>query len=148
EDPWCPRGGGWKVRLDRGALVAAVARASGAKATPAGRAEIRLVGSGDADGALVSRIELRSETSVVSASFESVARAVRVSVGRWAIHSRRFRLVDEGQSVTLAGSGRGHLAGMCQAGAAEMAKKGKGWREILEFYYPGAAVEPGRSEGR
>jgi len=38
------------------------------------------------------------------------------------------------------GRGRGHGAGLCQWGAAGLAREGKGYREILAHYYPGAQV--------
>ena len=36
----------------------------------------------------------------------------------------------------------GHRLGLCQRGAADMAIRGATMREILDHYYPGAAVEP------
>ncbi len=41
-----------------------------------------------------------------------------------------------GTMVDLAGVGRGHGLGLCQRGAAAMAKEGKNFREILAHYYP------------
>ncbi len=40
----------------------------------------------------------------------------------------------------LHGRGWGHGVGLCQIGAAHMAAEGKTWREILQFYYPGAKI--------
>ena len=42
--------------------------------------------------------------------------------------------------LRLAGGGWGHGVGLCQIGAAVMASKGYGYREILEHYYPGAVM--------
>ena len=36
------------------------------------------------------------------------------------------------------GFGAGHGVGLCQTGAAERAKRGHTWQQILDFYYPGA----------
>jgi SpoIID/LytB domain protein len=41
----------------------------------------------------------------------------------------------------LTGAGWGHGVGLCQIGAAVMAYKGIGYREILEHYYPGSVLE-------
>jgi peptidoglycan hydrolase-like amidase len=38
------------------------------------------------------------------------------------------------------GAVSGHRIGMCQAGAAEMARRGAGFREILGRYFPAAAI--------
>ena len=40
----------------------------------------------------------------------------------------------------IEGAGWGHGVGLCQIGAARMAMEGYSYREILEFYYPGAIV--------
>jgi hypothetical protein len=42
--------------------------------------------------------------------------------------------------VVFEGRGAGHGAGMCQWGAAGLAREGKGYREILAHYYPGAEL--------
>ncbi len=36
---------------------------------------------------------------------------------------------------------RGHRVGLCQKGAGAMAKKGYSWKQILDFYYPGAEIK-------
>jgi SpoIID/LytB domain protein len=42
--------------------------------------------------------------------------------------------------VVFEGHGFGHGVGLCQYGAQAMAAGGKGHREIVEWYYPGAEV--------
>lgn len=42
--------------------------------------------------------------------------------------------------VILRGRGWGHGVGLCQVGAAVMADRGYGYREILEHYYPGTQI--------
>ena len=46
---------------------------------------------------------------------------------------------DEGKFV-LEGQGWGHGVGLCQWGAAELARRGLSAREILSFYYPAAKL--------
>jgi peptidoglycan hydrolase-like amidase len=46
-----------------------------------------------------------------------------------------------GTRFVLRGGGWGHGVGLCQIGAAVMAERGFGYREILAHYYPGTAVE-------
>ncbi len=46
-----------------------------------------------------------------------------------------------GDSFIIRGAGFGHGVGMCQFGAAGMATKGKNYKEILNFYYPGTKIE-------
>ena len=51
-----------------------------------------------------------------------------------------------GVVVEIRGKGYGHGAGLCQAGAYEMAMEGKTEAEILNFYFPGtiAGITPAR----
>ena len=48
---------------------------------------------------------------------------------------------DPAGAFVLRGRGWGHGVGLCQIGAAVMAARGFGYREILQHYYPGAHVE-------
>lgn len=48
---------------------------------------------------------------------------------------------DPAGAFILRGRGWGHGVGLCQIGAAVMAANGRGYREILQHYYPGAYVE-------
>ena len=54
--------------------------------------------------------------------------------------------MDEEDSKTVVayemyGGGYGHGAGMSQNGANTMAKEGKGYEEILKFFYQGIVLE-------
>lgn len=49
-------------------------------------------------------------------------------------------LVVDRQQVLFDGSGFGHGVGLCQFGAAGLASAGKGWREIVGYYYRGAKL--------
>ena len=41
----------------------------------------------------------------------------------------------------ISGRGFGHGVGLCQYGAREMARQGKTYKEILDFYYPGNRIK-------
>jgi stage II sporulation protein D len=45
-------------------------------------------------------------------------------------------------AVVATGAGFGHGVGLCQWGALEMARRGRGFREILEHYFTGIRVIP------
>jgi stage II sporulation protein D len=68
---------------------------------------------------------------------------VLASPGGEALRSTWFEVVDPPEEGGLAveGRGSGHGVGMCQWGAVERARRGAGWREILETYYPGTGVQ-------
>jgi stage II sporulation protein D len=64
----------------------------------------------------------------------------RQRVGWSRLRSLAFRVERRGGAFEFAGRGAGHGAGMCQWGAAGLARDGLGWREILAHYYPGAEI--------
>ena len=56
------------------------------------------------------------------------------------LYSSWFDVEFTADEVILRGHGWGHGVGLCQIGAAVMASKGYGYREILQFYYPGTEL--------
>lgn len=82
------------------------------------------------------RVEIaRGERRVTLAAAD-----LRQRLGYDRLPSLAFEVGREGEDFVLAGRGRGHGAGLCQWGAAGLARQGKGYREILAHYYPGADV--------
>lgn len=59
--------------------------------------------------------------------------------------SNRFSIERVKDRVLIKGRGVGHGVGLCQAGAAELAREGEGFREILKHYFPNALLEGDRS---
>ena len=72
------------------------------------------------------------------------ASSLRFGVGRalgWdRLPSDLYEVLDAGDRWVFEGHGSGHGVGLCQAGAARMGEDGRSYREILEFYYPGAVL--------
>jgi stage II sporulation protein D len=66
--------------------------------------------------------------------------AVDRALGWNKIRSDLYDVRNAGEQVVFSGRGSGHGVGMCQAGAEEMAREGKSYREILSFYYPRAQL--------
>lgn len=118
----------WKVTIP-GAELGRAARLPGPATavrvvarTASGRAEkVELVAGGR--GATLSATELRQRLGY--ARLPSLAFEVRPASGGFAFEGR----------------GVGHGAGLCQWGAAGMARAGIGYREILLHYYPGTEVK-------
>lgn len=77
-------------------------------------------------------------------SFLISASTLRFSIGRslgWnKIRSDLYEVRSGDDHVLFSGRGSGHGVGLCQAGAQEMGREGKTYREILSFYYPGAQL--------
>ena len=56
------------------------------------------------------------------------------------LRSACFTVAADSESVTFRVTGYGHGVGMSQYGANQLAREGKTWQEILEWYYTGAKV--------
>lgn len=54
------------------------------------------------------------------------------------LRSACFTVAADSESVTFRVTGYGHGVGMSQYGANQLAREGKTWQEILEWYYTGA----------
>lgn len=57
------------------------------------------------------------------------------------LKSTDFSIEVEGDNVQITTKGYGHGVGMSQYGANGMAKEGKSYKEILEYYYKGVKLE-------
>ena len=67
--------------------------------------------------------------------------AIRRLLSGDCLRSSLFEAEDLGDRWLLRGKGWGHGVGLCQTGAAMMARAGKDFMEILGFYFPGANIE-------
>ena len=129
----------WRVEYGRAELSALIARRSGhdiglvqalepLETGPSGRIKtLRIVGD--------------RETLVVGKEL-----MIRKILSESHLKSSAFSVTFEGDRVILEGRGWGHGVGLCQIGAAVMARRGYGFRAILAHYYPGAELtRPGVS---
>jgi stage II sporulation protein D len=53
----------------------------------------------------------------------------------------RFSLCRKPNAIQVTSTGCGHGVGMCQWGAAEQARQGKRYGEILSYYFPGTKIQ-------
>jgi stage II sporulation protein D len=58
------------------------------------------------------------------------------------VPSNNFIMQRHGDRVLLQGVGEGHGIGLCQLGAAAMARDGASFQQILSHYYPNTAIAP------
>lgn len=73
-------------------------------------------------------------------TIELTGRELRRALGQSVIRSTLFEVRETDEGIAFVGSGRGHGVGMSQWGARAMAERGANYREILEHFYPGAAL--------
>jgi SpoIID/LytB domain protein len=81
------------------------------------------------------RITGATDTLVVGKELE-----IRRALAATHLYSSAFVVDEVAGRFTLHGAGWGHGVGLCQIGAAVMATRGHGYREILVHYYPGTTL--------
>ncbi len=99
--------------------------------------------------------DLSGETAewIGGVAYDETGRVERLTVGGvtlsgvemralFSLRSACFTVTAEGESVTFRVTGYGHGVGMSQYGANELARQGKSWQEILQWYYTGVTVGP------
>ena len=131
----------WKVEYNRQEISELISRRSGYKTGILQGMEV--LGRGPSGRITSLRITGTEKTLVVGKELE-----IRRLLSESHLKSSAFDITylnEEGQAVEntsdwttvrLDGSGWGHGVGLCQIGAAVMASKGYGYKEILQHYYP------------
>mgnify|MGYP005837215913 CR=1 FL=1 len=123
----------WRSRLDR----SAVASALGGPVT-----SIR-VASRDVSGR--ARLVVLRGCAAREMDASEFMNTVCRKLGWATIKSTMFSVACSGTFFTFTGHGLGHGIGLCQWGAKKRAESGWGYGRILQFYYPGARVQPLRN---
>ncbi len=135
-DPYCVTSSPlkWESSISIADLGAAL-RAAGLSA-PAGWTAIEIVSRSESGRAQLLRLTggTSSDAPISASSFRY---AVDRALGWNKIRSDLYNLRNDGDHILFSGRGSGHGVGLCQAGAEEMARQGKDYRQILEFYFPG-----------
>jgi stage II sporulation protein D len=106
--------------------------------TPSPIADIRVIKRTAEGRAELLEVNGRGAPAQLSAS--SFRFAVDRQLGWNHVRSDWYTANVAGGVVEIRGKGYGHGAGLCQAGAYEMAMEGKTEAEILNFYFPGTAA--------
>ena len=95
--------------------------------------------SGDTAG-WIRDVLLTDTGRVASATVGGVSVTGKELRSLYGLRSTAFTVEASGDSVTFRVTGYGHGVGMSQYGANELAKEGKTWQEILQWYYTGVTI--------
>ena len=140
DDPYCVRHTqAWRSTISRAELDRALSNAG--LRVPPKWSRIAISERTPSGRALTLRFTAGAEEIPLSAS--SLRFAVGRSFGWGRLKSDWYDIAQQGDQLVFSGKGIGHGVGLCQTGAEEMAREGKGYRDILAFYYIDAPI--GRS---
>jgi stage II sporulation protein D len=84
--------------------------------------------------------QLKSEDAASLAPTESSRLKLARRLGWKSVPGNSYSSRSENGAVVLEGVGVGHGIGLCQRGAADMARHGASFQEILQHYYPNAEI--------
>lgn len=80
----------------------------------------------------------------VAALIRDRSEQARIAVVRrlgWeAVPSNAYEVTVNADMATFTGAGEGHGMGLCQRGAAGLARQGVSWRDILHHYFPAVLI--------
>jgi len=87
------------------------------------------------------RISLHDAAPILTHKGSEQARLrVDRKLGWEAIPGDNYSVKIEGETVVLTGRGAGHGVGLCQLGAAALARQGWSYSRILAYYFPGTTI--------
>jgi stage II sporulation protein D len=144
-DPYCVRRSParWQTHLPL-AQIGNVLRTQGWR-VPLPIKDIRVVQRTAGGRARLLQVSGRGAPATIAAS--SFRFAVNRELGWNQIRSNWYTAAISNGELALEGKGYGHGAGLCQAGAYEMAQEAKSEKEILDFYFPGTAARISLARG-
>ncbi|MBN9684886.1 MULTISPECIES: SpoIID/LytB domain-containing protein [unclassified Corallococcus] len=128
----------WRAVVPRALVTAAASAAVGGPA----QAEDLLLDR-DSSGAVVRIVDRASGREGRGDAF---FRALGARAGWDRIRSARFSMTLGGDQALLEGQGHGHGVGLCQAGAALLARQGWTAEQVLAHYFPRALLEKPQSK--
>jgi SpoIID/LytB domain len=99
-----------------------------------------LITKADPESGFVQSVSVRDGDRSIVLSPDSFRRAIGLRLGWNTVLSPTFTVERRGSRFIFRGRGFGSQVGLCEEGAIAQASAGRGYREILSFYYPGAEI--------
>ena len=135
---WCrgSRFDKWERSANAGRLLDSLSAAVETKLSPA----TELTTQGDEPDGFVRSVIVQDGSKRAVLTTDAFRRAIGIKLGWNTVLSPTFRVERRGSRFIFRGRGFGNQIGLCEEGAAAQAAAGRGYREILNFYYPGAEI--------
>ncbi len=142
-DAWCARvSSQWRVSLTEAEVRRALAGEGFAMHGPI--REVSVIARDRSGRARQLRIvDAASARTIPAANFRF---ALNRSFGWNQLRSERYQVRQVGDHIVFEGNAHGHGVGLCQAGAAEMARAGKSYHEVLGGYFPTTETRVSQSD--
>ena len=134
---WCARSrfSRWQRSARASDILDSLSAFLKAKISPA----TLLIANADPTG-FVQSVSVRDGDRSIVLSPDSFRRAIGFRLGWNTVLSPTFTVERRGSRFIFRGRGFGSQVGLCEEGAVAQASAGRGYREILSFYYPGTEI--------
>lgn len=135
---WCQhsRFSRWERSAGANHILDSLSASIASKLSPA----TELITDGDQPDGFVQSVTLLDQSKRVVLSTDAFRRAIGLRLGWNTVLSPTFSVERRGTRFIFRGRGFGSQVGLCEEGAGAQAAAGRGYREILSFYYPGAEI--------
>jgi stage II sporulation protein D len=128
----------WSALITRSQIEGALRRIAGL--LPRGFRKVASLAEGAPDGS--HRLSDVTVSDSVGNTVLINSNTFRNALGNTRVKSTSFHIHKDHDGYRIDGEGNGHGVGLCQVGARAMAEEGKTYRQILQFYYPLAKIQP------
>lgn len=135
---WCKpsRFNRWERTADASHILDSLSTFLAARLSPA----TELITNRDQRSGFVRSVTLRDGSKQVELSADAFRRAIGQRLGWNTVLSPTFTVERRGSRFIFRGRGFGSQIGLCEEGAVAQAAAGRGYRDILRFYYPDADI--------
>lgn len=127
-------------RWERSANAADVLGALSSIISPNLSSAAELTADREQPNGFVRTVTVRDRSRHVTMNTDAFRRAIGLRLGWNTVLSPTFAIERRGSKFIFRGRGFGNQIGLCEAGAMAQAAAGRGYREILNFYYPGTEI--------
>jgi stage II sporulation protein D len=135
---WCQhsRFNRWRRSAAADQILKSLSEFTASKLSPA----TEVVANNDQPTGFVQSVTLLDRGRRVVLSADSFRRAIGLRLGWNTVLSPTFTVERRGATFIFRGRGFGSQVGLCEEGAVAQAASGRGYREILSFYYPNTDI--------
>ena len=135
---WChsSRYMNWERSADANRILGALSAFIGSKLS----SETALILDPDPQSGFVQSVTVRDGGKRVLLSTDSFRRAIGLRLGWRTVMSFTFTVERRRSRFIFSGRGFGSQVGLCVEGAVAQAASGRGYRDILSFYFPGIDI--------
>lgn len=140
---WCQssRYRNWERSAEANTILGSLSVFIGSKLS----SETELILDTDPQSGFVQAVTVRDGIKRVPLSTDFFRRAIGLRLGWSTVLSPTFTVERQGSRFIFRGRGFGSQVGLCEEGAVAQAASGRGYRDILRFYYPGIDISEQRS---